>query len=180
MRWFLFSGAFALLAMIGLGCLGCGASTTDGGATATTEQHDHDHGHDHEHDHAERPASYAAAVTTINELGATVAKSYEANQPHEAHDALHDLGALLAILPEIAADSDLSETDWESVKQASEQLLTEYDALDQLLHGDEQQASLAAEKLAAASDSIATAMKALTEKVPASGSSAPVADSDAE
>lgn len=136
-------------------------------------------GHNHEHADDHRPASYAAAVREIRELGASVAKAFSAGTPDDAHDALHDLGQLLKALPDVAGDTDLPKDDWQAVKDAGQRLFDAYDKLDQLMHGNKEKKGDAAKTLAEASPDIEAALEILESKLALTGEPpAPAKDSD--
>lgn len=115
----------------------------------------------------ELPSSYAECVAEINKHGETVAEAFTANNPEEAHDALHKLGWLLTALPEVLDKTEMPETDRQEAKDAGRQLFDAYDKLDQLLHGDKEEESQAAAKFEEIKESIASATVVLDAKLDA-------------
>ncbi|MCA9199871.1 MAG: hypothetical protein KDA87_20165 [Planctomycetales bacterium] len=94
-----------------------------------------EHAHDHHDEHASVLASFESSVEDVLEHGATIQEAFESDSPDAAHDALHIIGHLIETLPELAVDTDLSESDWSEVKSASDQLMEAYGHVDAQFHG---------------------------------------------
>ena len=144
------------------GSIGCAQKTPPSPTTA------------HAHENEARPDSYAAAMAQIREHGATIAQAYSAGTPDEAHEALHEMGHLLGLLPELAGDTGMQEEDRQAVQDASQQLMEAYGKLDQLMHGAAADKSAqAADTFAGVADDITAATKVLEAKIPASQDGTP-------
>lgn len=127
--------------------------------------HSHDaHGTGHNHAHGEdedRPKSFAEAVRVIKEHGDEVAEAFQAGDPEAAHDALHELGHLLASLPKLVDDADMPDEEQNKAKQAAKELFDAYNKLDRLMHAKELDKEKVAETYAEVKDAIAAAMQVL-------------------
>lgn len=146
------------------GSIGCAQKTPPSPTTA------------HAPEHEARPDSYAAAVAQIREHGATIARAYSAGTPDEAHEALHEVGHLLGLLPELAGDTGMQGEDRQAVQDASRQLMEAYGKLDQLMHGAAADKSAqAADTFAGVADDITAATKTLEAKIPVSREGTPPA-----
>lgn len=119
-------GTLALVAT--LAALGCNAADQ----TAKADTHSHDHGHDH--DHGDRPESLDAAVAQLKSMHATIKTAILEGDPHDAHDPLHEIGELLEAIPNLAAETDLAQEDWDAVKAANEKLFDAFGAIDKAFH----------------------------------------------
>jgi hypothetical protein len=108
-----------------------------GCTNASDHQAGTDHGHDHDHS-AEARMPFDALVTRICEHRDAIKAAFDADKPDEAHDPLHKIGKLIAQLPDAAAETDLDESDWNEVKQASDNLMAAFGKVDALFHGDEE------------------------------------------
>jgi hypothetical protein len=83
-------------------------------------EHGHDHGHDHEHDHGHdhahhedpehKPQDFPAAIERLRQFHAEFAQGPEANAEH-----LQIIADVLGWIPELAAQSELSEAQWNDV-----------------------------------------------------------------
>ena len=97
-----------------------------------------DSGHGHEHDDAETRMPYDALVTRICEHRDAIKAAFDADKLEEAHDPLHEIGHLIEQLPDSAAETDLVESDWNQVKDASKELMDAFGKVDALFHGDKE------------------------------------------
>ena len=105
--------------------------------------HGHDHGHDHHHDHSDRPKSLRAAIEELRKLGDELRVAMEKDDADAAHEPLHHVGKLLKTVPDLAADTDLPETDWEVIKTEADRLFKAFGEVDLAFHkkdGDKQAA----------------------------------------
>lgn len=121
--------ALALITALTLGC-------QQQAPTESAADHGHSHGHEHghTHDHHNRPTSLHAAVSELKEIRETVGAAMENGSPDDAHGALHDVGALLEVLPEIAADTDLPREKWEEAKAQNDKLFDAFGVIDKAFH----------------------------------------------
>lgn len=126
-----------------LGCLliafivltGCGDSH-DGSSHA---DHDHDHGHDHGHEHEHSDVIHLSFAEVVEKIGThrdAIQTAFANDKKDDAHDPLHDIGFLIERLSDAAAETDMSEEDWNAVKQAAEQLASAFGKVDGLFHDD--------------------------------------------
>ncbi len=125
----LFQVGTALLCLILIGCSGSG----DGNQASS----DHEHGHDHDHS-AEAHLPFDTLVVRICEHRDAIKTAFDEDNRDEAHDPLHEIGHLIAQLPDSAAETDLVESDWNQVKQASDNLMAAFGKVDALFHGDKE------------------------------------------
>lgn len=109
--------------------VGCGGTTQ----STSAETHDHDHDH-HDHDHGHRPASLHEAVHELTEIRDAVRAAILEGDPDDAHDPLHEVGELLEVLPDVAADTDLPKEEWDAVKAANERLFDAFGKVDKAFH----------------------------------------------
>jgi hypothetical protein len=120
---------------------GCSPSARDGTIAGSAEKtgapDEHEHEHEHGHEHATR-MSYGEAVARIGEYRAAVASAFDASTPDACHDALHEAIELLTRFPEIAADTDLDRADWESARDAAQDVLAGFQQVDASLHRPDQ------------------------------------------
>ena len=132
--------ALALVCPIPLA--GCGP--TDSSAQADV----HDHGHEHEHEHSHKPESLHAAVAELTSIREAVRSAIVDGDPHDAHEPLHEVGELLEAIPDVAAETDLPEEEWEAVKAANERLFEAFGAIDRAFHVKDGDKKAAYEKVA--------------------------------
>ena len=154
--------AIACLALLSL-VAGC---QTQSDADATSAGHGHDHGHDHDHAESDLPESLRDAVAELSELRTTIDAAVASDDPESAHEPLHKVGKLLKAMPDLAADTDLAEAEWEEIKQHVDQLFESYSEVDSAFHqkdGDKQAA------YEAARSSIDEGVAALEAKLPLLG-----------
>lgn len=161
-----------LAALAASATTGCSRGVPDAKTSSDAAHEEH-----HHHDHDERPESYAAAVDEIKQHGEEVAQAFGSGDPEAAHEALHELGDLLTILPEVAGDTEMSKADWSEVKQAAGQLFEAYGDLDLLMHKKDKDAakSQVADKYDGMKDRISSAMNVLGAKLAVSGEEASTA-----
>ena len=151
------------LALLGLvTAIGCGQESS----TEQTGGHDHDHGHDHHHDHGHRPHSMHEAVAELTEMHDAIRTAILDGKPGKAHDPLHEVGELLEILPDIAAETDLEKEDWDKVKAANEKLFDAFGAIDKTYHVEGGDKKAAYEKSA---DQINESLELIRSMLPLTG-----------
>ena len=109
-------------------------------------KHEHGHEHGHDHEHAERPESFRVAMAKLKEMSDKIASAMENDDSKAAHGPLHDVGKLLKVLPELAADTDLAEGDWKEIKEASDSLFEVFGDVDSTFHKKDGDKSAAYEK----------------------------------
>ena len=130
------------------------------GCTNASDQHQagSDHGHDHDHS-AEARMPFDALVSRICEHRDAIKAAFDADKQDEAHVPLHEIGHLIAQLPDAAAETDLVESDWNQVKQASDNLMASFGKVDAMFHGKE------GLKFAEVEQDVNEAMAVLEEKI---------------
>jgi hypothetical protein len=116
---------------------GCSPGARDGTIAGSAKKRGAPDEHEHEHEHATR-MSYGEAVARIGEYRAAVASAFDASTPDACHDALHEAIELLTRFPEIAADTDLDRADWESARDAAQDVLAGFQQVDASLHRPDQ------------------------------------------
>ena len=80
------------------------------------DKHDHDHFHEHDHVTADhRPEDFADAVESLASLNQEIATELESGDIDHADHAIHEILDIARWLPEIAADSDMPEGQWNEV-----------------------------------------------------------------
>ena len=153
-RWFGWTfGALAAVSMIGCAVEEGPASTPSMGIpdaeTVSDEvegDHDHEHGdheHDHEgrvhagHDHDHDNATIASLVGEMEPIQSQIETAFTDGDPHDAHDALHQIGHLIEDLKGAAERQGLDGQPMSDVLEASEGLMDAYDQLDAGMHGGE-------------------------------------------
>ncbi|MCA9199535.1 MAG: hypothetical protein KDA87_18450 [Planctomycetales bacterium] len=117
-------GLFALLLMLGVA--GCQNGTE-------TETADHDHSSEGGGDsHAEM--SFGDIVSEVVELKTAIQTAYDAGNPDNAHDAMHEIGHMIMHLGEAAGKAGMSTEDQASVTAAAEQLMEDFGKIDAGMH----------------------------------------------
>ncbi|MCP4192185.1 MAG: hypothetical protein GY768_16355 [Planctomycetaceae bacterium] len=105
------------------------------------QQAGNDHGHDHDHGHhhsAENRVPFDSLVIRICGHRDAIKAAFDADKEDEAHAPLHEIGHLIGQLPDAAAETDLEESDWNQVKQASDNLMVSFGKVDARFHGEEE------------------------------------------
>ena len=118
-----------LLCLLVIGCTDAGDQSPAGA--------DHGHGHDHDHS-AESHLPFDSLVTRICHHRDAIKAAFDEGNREEAHDPLHEIGHLIGQLPDSAAETDLAESDWNQVKQASDNLMSAFGKVDEIFHGNEE------------------------------------------
>lgn len=106
-----------------------------------------DHGHSHDHDHSDGPKSLPAAITKLHDMWAEISTAMDKSDPEAAHGPLHEVGHLLESIPDLAAETDLPESEWNDIKGDVDQLFAAFGDIDSAFHkqdGDKQAAYEAA------------------------------------
>lgn len=98
--------------------MGCSsdANHSDGAAEGHLE-HDHDHGMPDD-----KPATFAEAVHQLPRRHRRVAAEFRAGHAAHAAEQIHELRELIGWLPELAADTNLKQADWDAVQQLSQRM----------------------------------------------------------
>lgn len=110
---------------------GCHSSDSESGG-------DH-HGDDHHHgDHGAGQLAFPDLVAKIDEHRNEIKQAFSEGERDQAHHPLHEIGSLIQKLPDAAAATDLSEEEWNEVKQVSESLMAAFAKVDKLFHGDDE------------------------------------------
>ena len=123
---------FCCLLVLNIGC-----QQADTGKQAS------EHGHSHDHDHFGRPKTLKAAIEKLVKMRDTISDAMDKSDPESAHDPLHDVGDLLKAMPDLAADTDLEESDWFAIKVEVDRLFDAFADVDLVFHsaeGDKQAA----------------------------------------
>jgi hypothetical protein len=114
--------ACAVVAMI---LAGCGADTPPKSASSSADQeHAHDD-HDHHHDHGipdHKPATFAEAVRQLPRRQKLVVSEFKVGHLDHALEAVGRFQDLIRWLPELAADTDLVESDWNAVQAIAQRM----------------------------------------------------------
>lgn len=95
------------------------------------------HGHDHDHDHSGRPANLRAALEELKVKRDVIGSAMEENDTDAAHEPLHEVSSLLEAIPNLAADTDLPENDWNGIKAEVEKLFDAFGEIDSAFHRKE-------------------------------------------
>ena len=126
--------SFGLLVLAIVMLAGCGgAQATSSNVSADPHHHDHDN-HSDEHGHA-HSASFAEALTEVEELRAAIKTAFAANDWGKADGPVHEIGHLLEEVPKLAAKESLSESDRQLVQQSVDSLMDSFAAVDERIHG---------------------------------------------
>lgn len=107
--------------------VGCGSSSVSSGTVEDSEHHD-EHLEHHRPEH--RPASFTAAVEQIARRHARIQAKMMKKSDQSLDHEISELLDILVWLPEIAGDSELRQSDWETVKQHAESLASLLQKLD--------------------------------------------------
>lgn len=156
-------------------CVGVLALVTGCQPTTSTSESDHGHGHEHghEHDHSDRPQSLREAIVELKELSDSFCSAMDEGDTEAAHDPLHHLGKLLEAMPELAADTDLTEEQWKQVKEETDSLFDAFGEVDSSFHEKDGDKKAAYEE---AKPTIEAGIAALEAKLPLLGEDASHAD----
>jgi len=112
---------------LGLGCQAHSEARDEPGAPSD----DHDHLHEHSHDiPAHRPRDFGAAAAAVRKLHNFVIEELDEGHADHAHEAIDHLIDIARWFPEIAADSDLPEAQWNAVNADAQALRREYTSLE--------------------------------------------------
>lgn len=93
--------------------------------------------HEHDHEHAERPESLRVAIIELIEVRDQIRTAMDSNDTESAHDPLHKAGELLEVMPELAADTDLTESEWNEIKEEVDRLFDVFDEVDSAFHEED-------------------------------------------
>jgi len=136
-----------------------------------------DHGHSHDHDHSDAPKSLHAAIIELRDMWADITTAMDNSDPEAAHDPLHDVGKVLEAMPELAAETDLPESEWNEIKAEADKLFEAFGDIDSAFHKQD------ADKVAAyesAKSTIDEGVAALEAKLPLLGEGPPTDGHDHE
>jgi len=120
-------GWLAMLLMLFAFAGGCQSETT-GGAKEEEEHHHHGHG--------DQFKDFPTALKQTSEIRAHLAAELKSKHYRHAADEIAELREVLVAIPEMAADSDQPEDEWNLVNQSCQQLLTLCAAWEQQLRAD--------------------------------------------
>ena len=118
-------------------------------------------GEEDHHDDHHRPESLHVAVAELKHVRDEVKTAMESGSPDAAHEPLHEVGELLEMLPEVAADTDLPREKWEIAKAETNKLFDAFGVIDEAFHtaGGDKQAAYS--EVAASIDESIAALEAL-------------------
>ena len=123
--WSLVVG-FSLL--VGSGC----SDTTKTAPVISSQKQSHDQG---EHDHG--PESLKVALAELTSLRDTIRDSFAKNDQDAAHGPLHDVGAILEAIPELAKKEKVSAENQAAIETAVNTLMDAFGNVDKTMHGQE-------------------------------------------
>ena len=154
--------------------VGCGSDKPTVLAGSSSVHEADDHHHDHLHDHGipdHKPATFAQAVEQLPRRRRLVMSEFKAGHLDHAREAIQKLQDVIRWLPELAADTDLGKSDWNTIQTVSRQM---EDLVKPWKTMQSQPAAQESELLQALTEQL----KALTEKSSSSqpGSSEPQSD----
>lgn len=92
------------------------------------------------HSHAPKTNAQIPFEVLIVEISGkcdAIKVAFEEDRKDEAHDPLHEIGYLIAKLPDAARKENLGPSELDQVKAASDQLMIAFGKVDALFHGDE-------------------------------------------
>jgi hypothetical protein len=105
------------------GCLAAAGCTGGGGETSAAEEGGRSTYSEHEHHTPEhKPASLPRAVRELRRRHAELVEHRSRNQAAERSGELQQVLDIVGWLPELAADSDLRKSDWDTVNESSKRL----------------------------------------------------------
>ena len=123
--WSLFLG-FSLL--VGNGC----SETTKTDPVESSQNQGHDHkGHDH------APETLKDALAELTSLRNTIRDSFAKNDQDAAHGPLHEVGAILEAIPELAKKEKVSADNQAAIETAVNTLMDAFGNVDKTMHGQE-------------------------------------------
>ena len=102
-------------------------------AERASEEHD-DHGHSHDHDHSDTPKTLQAAITELRDMWADISTAMDNSDPDSAHDPLHEVGKVLEAMPDLTAETDLTENQWNEIKAEADRLFDAFGDIDSAFH----------------------------------------------
>lgn len=92
--------------------------------------------HDHEaHDHG--PESLTDALAELTSLRNTIRDSFAKNDQDAAHGPLHEVGAILEAIPELAKKEKVSADNQAAIETAVNTLMDAFGNVDKTMHGQE-------------------------------------------
>lgn len=112
---------------LSIGSLGCQS-------TSETAKEDDGHEHGHDHDHADVSMTFQDAVAELTAMRDQISNAIENDDPELAHNPLHEVSEILEAIPELAADTDLPESEWQQVKAETERLFDAFSKIDSAFH----------------------------------------------
>ncbi|REK17420.1 MAG: hypothetical protein DWQ37_06425 [Planctomycetota bacterium] len=110
----------------------CGCTS----AKQESAEHD-DHGHSHDHEHADAPESLPVAIVELRKNWEAISQVINGSDSESAHDRLHDVGTLLEAMPDLAAETDLPESEWNEIKSEADKLLDAFGDIDLAFHKED-------------------------------------------
>ncbi|CAK9076040.1 Uncharacterized protein YeaC [Durusdinium trenchii] len=105
-----------------------------------------------------------AAVDSIQTINVEIRDAIQSGNIDEAHELLHEMEHLVDELPDVAADTDLTEQDWKEIQKASEQLSEAFGKLDESFHVEDSDPQAVYDGVA---ESIDSAVEQISQRIPA-------------
>jgi len=143
-------GSLGILLSLGLVLYvaGCSSETAVEIPSSTPAQETHDDhaagaghgesaGHGDAHGHAE-PENLAAGVAMVKEHYEKIKEAFEAGKADDAHGPLHNVGALLESIPELAKAAGLADQKNAELQKAVDAMIEAYTKIDSAMHKGEQ------------------------------------------
>lgn len=119
----------SILICLALLALGCQPSTPSGVRSGNGTSGTDTTGHDEE----SLPRDFAAGVTELDRLHTEIAAAFTANQPENAHDALH---TVLELLPQLGEKGAITGDALVAVRDATQVLSESFKTLDDAMHDE--------------------------------------------
>lgn len=119
---------FTLSLLVGSGC----SDTSKNEPVESSQNHGHDH---EEHDHG--PESLKDALAELTSLRNTIRDSFAKNDQDAAHGPLHEVGAILEAIPELAKKEKISTENQSAIETAVNTLMDAFGNVDKTMHGQE-------------------------------------------
>ncbi|MEZ6100975.1 MAG: hypothetical protein R3E01_18705 [Pirellulaceae bacterium] len=114
-------------------CLGLAVTGGCNSSEKASEETD-GHAHSHEHEHEGAPKSLHEAIDELRDMWAAISTAMDNSDPEAAHDPLHDVGKLLEAMPDLAAETDLPESEWNEIKSEVGRLFEAFGDIDSAFH----------------------------------------------
>jgi len=117
-----------LCLLVGSGC----SETTKTDPVTSSQNKDHDH---EAHDHG--PESLTDALAELTSMRNTIRDSFAKNDQDAAHGPLHEVGAILEAIPDLAKKEKVSAENQAAIETAVNTLMDAFGNVDKTMHGQE-------------------------------------------